>query len=504
VTADTAMTAAPLVRMAGIRKSFGAVHALRGVDFSVDAGEVVGLIGANGAGKSTLVKVLAGASTPDDGAFEFDGAQRQFGHPGAAARAGIAFVPQELELIPDQTVADNIYLGRLPSRLGWIRQSSLDRGARELLDRVGLGAIDPGRLAGSLTAVEQRFLSIAQALSKRPRVLILDEPTAAMAGDTAVKLGELIGEVAAAGTAIVYISHRLEEVERFTTRVVAMRDGRVAGELVGSRLSAAAMVELVAGGEAMSAQAAAPAPAPAGAPVLRVSGLYGNKVADVDLEVQAGEIVGVGGLQGSGRSELLRLIAGHQRPVQGTVEYLGRPGPRSPREAAQGGIGYLVEERRRMLFRSMDTVSNATIAHLPSMSAGRFWLQPGRELAAYREIAERTRVAGVADAQVWKLSGGNQQKICLSRWLLGEHQLLVLDEPTVGIDVHARWEIHNLLRELAAEGTAILVACAEPEELVLLCQRVVILREGEIAARMAAPLDSSAVVAASYRAAARS
>jgi ribose transport system ATP-binding protein len=492
----------PLVRLTGIRKSFGAVHALRGVDFSLVAGEVVGLVGANGAGKSTLVRVLAGATTPDAGEFELDGKPRQFVRPGSAAKVGIALVSQELELVPDQTVADNIYLGRLPSRLGWVRQSSLDRGARELLERVGMEQVDARRDTGSLTAVEQRFLSIAQALSKEPRVLILDEPTAAMAGDTAARLGELVAAVAAAGTAIVYISHRLEEVERFTSRVVAMRDGLVAGELTGAALTVPAMVHLVAGGAGLADAPAVQVEPPTGTPILRVRGLYGNQVAAADLEVHAGEIVGIGGLQGSGRSELLRLITGHQKPAEGTVEYRGRPGPTTPRRAVEGGIGYLLEERRRMLFRSMDTISNATIAHLPSLSAGGVWLQPGKERSSYDEIAKRTRVAGTADALVWTLSGGNQQKICLARWLLGEHPLLVLDEPTVGIDVHARWEIHRLLRELAAEGTAVLVACAEPEELVLLCQRVVILREGRIAERMTAPFDSESVVAASYRSAA--
>jgi ribose transport system ATP-binding protein len=491
------MAQPPLAEVRGVEKTFGAVRALGGVDFRLARGERVGLIGANGAGKSTLIKVLAGLVTPDEGSVEVAG--ESVGSPHDAVGLGVAVVPQELALIGNESVAHNVFLGRLPSRLGMVSSRLLYSRAAAVLARAGLGGeVDPHQSAGSLTPVQQRLLSIAQALSADPRILVLDEPSAALPADTAAILGPIIAQLSAAGTAVVYISHRLHEVAGFTERIVVMRDGRVAGELTGEERTIPRMVGLMGGGALKEEPAPLSGRSHGSGETLRLEGLCGARVQDVDLVLRPGELVGVGGLYGSGRSELLRLIAGLQRPSAGSVTYEGAPGPRSAHRAARMGIGYVPEERRQMIFPQMDVVANTTISALGRLSRGHAWLDRTAERRAFEEMAGRTGLVGRPEAPMRTLSGGNQQKVCVARWLINEPRLLLLDEPTVGVAVHARAEIHQLLRDLAASGTALLVACAEPEELVLLCERVLILIEGRLAGELRAPFDPDAVVAASY------
>jgi ribose transport system ATP-binding protein len=491
---------AVLAEITDVDKTYGAVRALRGVSFRLGAGEVVGLIGANGAGKSTLVKVLAGVVSADRGSVEIAGSVVRTRR--AALDQRVAVVPQELQLVGNESVAHNVFLGRLPRRAGLIDERRLMRDCAAMLERVGLAGIDPRRPAGELTPVQQRLLSIAQGLSMVPSILILDEPTAALPADTALLMGPTIEGITKTGAGVVYISHRLKEVEHLTDRVVAMRDGQVTGELVGDERTVANMVDLVGGRAVIDRGASDEERRAAGerdAVVLRATGLYGKRIRDVDLTLNAGELVGIGGLYGSGRSELLRLLGGHQRPTAGTVEVLGKRGVRSPRAAAKLGIGYVAEERRRMIFPTMDLVANTTIASLDALSRRGIGTNRKLERSAFDEMARRTGLVGGAESAIKTLSGGNQQKVCVSRWLVRKPRVLLLDEPTVGVDVHARGELHNLLRSLAAEGTAVLVACAEPEELVGLCDRVLILVEGELVNELTAPFAAEAVVAASYR-----
>lgn len=491
-----------LIEITDLTKSFGAVQAVRGVSLRIRRGEVIGLIGANGAGKSTLVRVLAGATRPDSGRVVLEGREVSFRSPRDALHAGIAIDPQELNLVEHQSVADNLFLGDMPAHTGVVRERQLDRRAEDLLAEVGLdGVIEPRRLAGSLTPVQARLVSVAQTLSKDPRLVILDEPSAALPTETAERLGPIIRKLAERGSSVIYVSHRLSEIRDYCDRVIAMRDGAVTGELSGEDMTIDRMVELV-GGKALAQE-----PPPSDHAVLetdvvvRAHGLVGNRVRGVDLEIHAGEMIGVGGLYGSGRSELLRLLGGQQQPAAGTLEAFGKRGPRSPHEAARMGIGYLAEGRRQMLFPALSVAANATVSVLSQLHP--IFVRHGRERRLVSGIGEKLHLVGRPESPVENLSGGNQQKVCLARWLLREANLLLLDEPTVGIDVHARAEIHQLLRRLAAdEGKTIVVASAEPEELVLVCDRVFVMVEGRIARELHAPFDADSVVAASYAAAA--
>jgi ribose transport system ATP-binding protein len=499
--AASAPAGSPLVALAGITKHFAAVRALEAVSMSVSAGEVVGLIGANGAGKSTLMNVLAGVVKPDEGTIAIAGEEVSSHSPRSALQAGVARVPQELTLVEDHSVAENVWLGSLPARVGLLRGRRLHESARELLERVALDDVPTDLPAGELTPVQQRLVTIAQALAKEPRILVLDEPSAALPVETATVLKTIVRALAAKGVAIIYISHRLEEIRDLSDRVVAMRDGRIAGELTGDAIAIQAMVRLVGGGDleehALTTSdipdAVSDRPA-----VIRTRGLGGVRVADVDLEVHRGEIVGVGGLYGAGRSELLRLIAGIQKPAEGSVEVRGEPGPRSSAEAASRGIGYVAEGRARMILPTMTTRANASISHLSELAVGRSIVRSRREHQAVAALSKKVGLVGDVESEITTLSGGNQQKVFLARWLLGGSDILLLDEPSVGIDVHARAEIHGILLDLAAEGTTIVMASAEPEELALLCHRVVVLVEGRTARELRRPFAAESVVAASY------
>jgi ribose transport system ATP-binding protein len=491
-------TGTPRVRMTGIVKSYGAVRAVRGMDFEIAPGEILGLIGANGAGKSTLMKSLAGDVEPDDGTIEISGEQVSFKRPADAAKYGIVLVPQELQLVGDQSVAYNIFLANLPSHWSVVSQRRLNVKARLLLGRVGLGEMNPRRLVGSLTSVEQRLVSLAQGLAHEPEVIVLDEPSASLPTEIVDLLEPVLRQLADDGTSIVYVSHRLGEIMRFTSRVVAMRDGGLAGMLSGAERSIPAMVQLV-GGRALAEEPPRPAAAAErGEPVLRVRGLSGRRVRNVDLDLHAGEVLGVGGLYGSGRSEMLRLIASMQKSTAGSIEAFGKDLPRSPVVALRSGVAYLPEERRRMIFGSMDTMSNVTMSVLPRLFKGGLLLSRDPEQKAFAKVVERTRLQGSARAPIGTLSGGNQQKAFLARALLCGPKLLLLDEPTVGVDVHARAEIHRFVLDLAAEGMTVVVASADPEELVLLCSRVVMLIEGELTSQLHAPFTVGDIVDASY------
>jgi ABC-type sugar transport system ATPase subunit len=488
------------IEVRGLDKRYGAVHALKAVDFEIREGEVVGLIGANGAGKSTLVKVLSGQVVPDEGAVQFRGEEVSLGNPREARRLGVAVVPQELALVEDQSVSENMYLGRVPNTFGLVNSRKRDKLTAEWLGAVGLhDSIDPRMMAGDLTTVEQRLVGIAAAISTEPRVLIMDEPSAALPPDAAELLEPIIRRITKSGTSVIYVSHRLGEVQRFSDRVVAMRDGRVVGTLTGAEREIGRMVELV-GGRALAEEPELEMQAGLERPrIAEARGLSGARVKDVDLELHEGEILGVGGLFGSGRSELLRLLGGSQRHTGGELEIFGGPAPRSPRAAVKRGVGYLPEGRGAMVLPTMTVAENMTIAALGEVTwFGDSILSYGKEQEIAGEMAKRVNLVGSLGAPILALSGGNQQKAFIGRWMLRRPRLLILDEPTIGIDVHARAEIHRLIRGLAKSGTSVVVACAEPEELVLLCHRVVVMVEGRISREFTAPLVANDVVSASY------
>jgi ribose transport system ATP-binding protein len=491
-------TSVPAACLSGISKTYGAIQALRSVSFEIKPGEIVGLIGANGAGKSSLMKVLAGAVSPDSGTIELWGEEVSFRRPLDAAKHGIALVPQELQIVESQSVASNLFMANLPSRAGFISRRGLRAGSERLLARVGLDRIAPDSSAAELTAVEARLVSIAQALSQSPRILILDEPSAALPSDIADLLGPLLGDLAASGTAVIYVSHRLYEIQALTHRVFAMRDGHWAGDLRGTEMRIPKMVELV-GGRALAEEPSTPAPVREGSEVvLSARGLCGNLVRDVDLILHAGEVVGVGGLYGSGRSELLRLLGGNQKMTSGEVKVLGGPAPPSPTAAVARGVIYVPEERRRMIFPSIDVMGNMSMTILGRLSRHGLLRSRKLEREPFAKGAEITRLKGDPDAPILTLSGGNQQKACLARALLVEPRLLLLDEPTLGVDVHSRAEIHRVLLELAGSGVTLLVASADPEELALLCPRVLMLVEGRLTQEIHAPFTADDIITASY------
>jgi len=488
---------ADILTLTSIVKTFGGTRALDDVSFRVGEREIVGLIGANGAGKSTLLRVIAGYIEPDSGEYRIRGEQAAIRSPRDARSRGIAMVSQELDLMPDRSVADNIYIGAPASRGGFVQDRRLHAEAREQLARIGAAHIDTHAFADSLTPVDQKLVTVARALAQNPEVLILDEPTAALPIDAAGTLLPLFTRLAAEGTAIIYVSHRLAEVSAICGRVVAMRNGVVVGDLPIAEATRPVMVELV-GGKVVEVEPVRAAPNETAAVVVSAKSLAGHFVHDVALEVRAGEIVGIGGLQGSGRSELLRLMMGVQPITAGTLDVLGSGACRSARDAVRRRVGYIAEGRGRMAMHGLDVAENMTIATLRRMLNRIGLVSRKAQIAATVSMSERLKVKGLPDALIGSLSGGNQQKVFLGRWLLNETQLLLLDEPTAGIDVGARADFHRLLRELARSGAAVIVASAEPEELALVCDRVYVMVQGGIAEEFVAPFDPQQIVAASY------
>jgi ribose transport system ATP-binding protein len=492
------MTDHRTVELEGISKAYDGVQALRDVSLGLTRGEIVGLIGANGAGKSTLSRVLAGAVAPDAGEVRINGVPLRLGAPRASLEAGIALVPQELQLVDTLSVAENVLLGHLPRRAGILNPRAAHRAAAGLLNRLGgTAAIEPDADIGSLSPVQQRLVTIARALSWRPQVLILDEPTAALPSDTASALLPGVRALAAEGVSVLYVSHRLAEVEMLSHRVIAMRNGAVVADRPASEISIDEMVSLVGGSERLPAAPSAAA-IQQGVPVLTARGLTGPRVRDVDLDLRAGEILGVSGLQGSGRSELLRLLVGAQQPVAGTVDVLGRGRCHSVRHAASRGVGYIAEGRGLMTLRGMSVTSNLTVAALPKLTRLGPFISRKAEQVATTEMFGQLQIVGQPDEEIGTLSGGNQQKVFLGRWLLRHPQLMVFDEPTAGVDVGARAEFHALLRRLSEDGMAILLSSAEPEEVALVCTRAIVLVEGRVAEEFHRPLKADDLISASY------
>ncbi|WP_345641778.1 sugar ABC transporter ATP-binding protein [Streptomyces tremellae] len=490
-----------LLTMSGITKSFPGVRALDGVELSVRAGEVHCLLGQNGAGKSTLIKVLAGVHQPDSGVITWRGEQVSLKSPTAAMRLGIATIYQELDLVEGLSVAENTFLGHEPTAAGFVvRGREARRRAAALLARLGHPEIPPGRLVGDLSAAQRQIVSMARALSHDVRLIVMDEPSAALDPDEVDNLFRIVATLVADGVAVVYISHRLGEIRRIGDRVTVLKDGRtVAVDLPAKRTPAAEVVTLMTGRAVEHAFPERPAPAAErGEPLLRVEGLSRRgEFAPLDLTVHPGEIVGLAGLVGSGRSEILETVYGARKPTTGRVVVAGRPlRPGSVRSAVRAGLGLAPEERKAQGLLTLDTVTrNVSVSTLSRFSRGG-WLDRGAERtaarAATRELSLRP---DNPDAPVRTLSGGNQQKAVLARWLLRGCRVLLLDEPTRGVDVGARAELYAVIRRLAGEGLAVLLVSSEVPEVLGLADRVLVLREGRVVHRApAAELDEHRVL----------
>ncbi|MGV9731768.1 sugar ABC transporter ATP-binding protein [Streptomyces albogriseolus] len=476
----------PLLSMSGITKSFPGVRALDGVDLDVQAGEVHCLLGQNGAGKSTLIKVLAGAHQPDTGTIRWRGDDVTLRSPIAAMRLGIATIYQELDLVEHLSVAENVHLGHEPTAAGFVvRGRAAKASTADLLKRLGHPEIDPGRLVGDLSAAHQQIVSMARALSHDVRLIVMDEPSAALDPDEVDNLFRIVGDLTAAGVAVVYISHRLEEIRRIGDRVTVLKDGRaVARGLPAKSTPTSEVVSLMTGRNVEYVFPPRPAAPPAvGEPVLTVENLSRHgEFAPLDLQVRPGEIVGLAGLVGSGRSEILETIYGARKPDTGRVLVDGKPlRPGSVRAAVRAGLGLAPEERKAQALLMLESVTRNVSVSSMSRFARAGWIDRGAELGAARAaVRELSLRPDNPDVPVRTLSGGNQQKAVLARWLLRGCRVLLLDEPTRGVDVGARAELYAVVRRLADEGLAVLLVSSEVPEVLGLADRVLVLREGSV------------------------
>ncbi|MDB4885171.1 MAG: rbsA, ribose transport system ATP-binding protein [Gemmatimonadetes bacterium] len=490
------MTAgAPLLRMEGITKRFGSATALDAVDLVLQRGEVHALVGENGAGKSTLVKILTGAYRRDTGTVELEGQPVSFDTPAEAQAAGVCAVHQEIHLLTHRTVAENIYLGREPRRWGFVDWRRMNADAAALLLDLGLD-MQPDAVVGSLNTARQQMVAIARGVSLGARVLVLDEPTSSLSPREVSILYALVARLKAQGTAIVYISHRFDELYAICDRVTVLRDGRLVETrpLAGlERLDLVCLMlgkrrdELRHGTTAFAEHQARTAGEPTTAPLLETEHVGGgSRLRDVSLQVRRGEIVGLAGLLGSGRTETARAVFGADPCARGKVSIQGkRLDARSPDDAIRAGIGFVSEDRKAEgIIPELSIRENLTLAALPLLT--RYGVVSRRR---QREMVDRFMErlgikASSADQRIRELSGGNQQKVLLARWLCTSPRLLILDEPTRGIDIGAKGEIQGLVNELATDGMAVLMISSELEELVEGSTRVVVLRDGESVAEL--------------------
>jgi ribose transport system ATP-binding protein len=468
-----------LARLTAIAKSFGGVHALRGVDFDVQSGEVHALIGENGAGKSTLMRVLGGEMPPSSGELRIDGKSTELHGPRAARAHGIAIIHQELALAPDLSVAENIFLGELSGVISW---SALRRRAGELIASLGFD-IDPTRRVSSLAVAHQQVVEIAKALSRKVKIIVFDEPTAVLSAQDAERLHEIIARLRAEGVGIVYISHRLEEILSISDRVTVMKDGQVVATKPAAELTIDAMIRMMVG-RPMAALFPAKGPRTIGEERLAVRDLQaGRLVRGVTFSVRGGEIVGLGGLVGSGRTEVARVIFGADALESGAIFLDGKEAKvRSPKNAVKAGICLVPEDRKGQgVVLDAAIRINATMARLSAVVNRFGFVRQALERKLVGDLASSLKLkASRIDAPVSTLSGGNQQKVVLAKWFHAGGNVIILDEPTRGVDVGAKSEIYGIVLKLAEAGKAVLVISSEHQELFGLCDRILVMGEGQI------------------------
>jgi len=472
----------PLLQLSGIKKSFGAVRALKGVSFDLRRGEVHALLGENGAGKSTLIKVITGAHQPDEGTIAVEGQVVPRLDPASARALGIAAIYQQPALFPDLTVAENVALALESSHaFSRVRWAERHKRAHEFLQRVG-AEIDPDTEVRKLSMPEQQLVEIARSLGAGARILIMDEPTASLTQKEVHLLLALVRDLREQGVGIIYISHRLEEIFTVANRVTVLRDGESIATHDSAEMNEALLIKLMVGREVAAIYPPAENEPNEVALSLRGVGCRASGVHDVNLDVRAGEVVGLAGLVGAGRTELARVLFGITPADSGTISLNGKNARvNSPREAVEHGIGYVPEDRRRHgVILEMPIAANMTMAIHPTFFPGS-WLRFGaeRNLAQnyIRDLAVKT---SSAEAPGRSLSGGNQQKVALARWLATKPKVLILDEPTQGVDVGAKSEIHKIIRRLAAQGLAVLMISSDLPEILGMSNRIAVMRGGTI------------------------
>ncbi|MDR7295255.1 ribose transport system ATP-binding protein [Pelomonas aquatica] len=492
-----------LLEARGLGKAFGGVTVLQGIDFDLQAGEVHALMGENGAGKSTLMKILAGVHAADTGEVLLDGKPVRPSSPREAQDLGIALIHQELQLMPDLSAAANVFIGRERRRTGWRLDHTRQLADTQVIfERLGL-SLDPRRAVGTLSVAQQQMVEIAKALSLKARVLIMDEPTAALNPEEVEELFRVVRQLRAEGVGIIYISHKMDELRRIADRVTVLRDGRLIAtqDMAGAEMDE--LIRLMVGRELQ--QTAHAAPDLSAAPVLlearRLS--RGRAVREASFTLRRGEILGLAGLMGAGRTELARLVFGADRRDGGDVLVNGKPADiRSPADAVRHGIAYLSEDRKGLgLATGLDVEANLLMPSLARFTGALGHIDRRAGQSAAQAFVQRLGIKTPSLGQtVARLSGGNQQKIALAKWLLRDCDILIVDEPTRGIDVGAKAEIHRLLRELAAAGKALIVISSELPELLGLAHRILVMCEGRISGELpAADATQEALMALATR-----
>ncbi|WP_329493236.1 sugar ABC transporter ATP-binding protein [Kitasatospora herbaricolor] len=474
--------AGPVIAIEGIVKRFGAVQALGGVSLEFPAGQVTALMGENGAGKSTLLKILTGDHQPTEGHLLVDGRRTALASPAEARATGIRIIPQEPEIIPHVSVAENVYAGSLPRKAGRrLDRAELDRRITADLQRLGFDkVISPGLLGSDLTPAQRQIVEILRALTGNARVIAFDEPTSSLSDTEVDALFALINNLRDQGIAVIYVSHRMKEIFQLADRIAVLRDGTLAGVLDAASAHEADVVRLMVGRDLstlFTRQDVA-----TDRVVLDVRGVTTDAVRDIDLTVRAGEVVALAGLIGAGRSELALALAGDQPVHSGTITLDGRPlRTGRPGAAIAAGIGLAPEERKAQALLLHRTIrDNTTLVVLERLRRLRF-VRRGAEREVAQEYTDRLRVRTPSiEHEVRKLSGGNQQKVVLARWLARKPKLLILDEPTRGIDIGAKIEIYQIIADLAKEGVALLVISSELPEVLGLADRVVVMQNGRI------------------------
>lgn len=494
--------AAPLLAMRGISKQFGPVLALNGVDFTARRGEVHALMGENGAGKSTLLKVMTGVYTRDGGTVQFDGRPFHPRSPGEAQAGGISTVYQEVNLIPHLSVAENICLGRQPRRAGLLNWGATRRRARAALERLGL-QLDVDRTLSACSIAVQQMVAIARALDVETKLLVLDEPTSSLDAGEVERLFEVVRRLKGEGMGIVFVTHFLDQVYAISDRITVLRNGKLVGEYEAPALSQMELVARMLGKDPAELEREAAAPracaAPASAPLLQAEGIAKrNTLHPTDFTVAPGEVLGLAGLLGSGRTETARLLFGIDRPDSGVVKVDGRPvSISSPRKAIRQRFGFLSEDRKTEGIIPQLSIRENMIL---TIQARRGWLRPIPRRQQEELAQEFIRVLNIAtpDAEkpIGQLSGGNQQKVLLARWLASEPRFLILDEPTRGIDIGAKGEIEKLVADLCRKGMAILFISSELEEVIRSSSRILVLRDRRKVAELSGDTDEATILRA--------
>ncbi|MER5614935.1 sugar ABC transporter ATP-binding protein [Streptomyces sp. NPDC002215] len=481
-----------MLTMQGVSKSFLGVRVLDEVGLDLEAGEVHALVGENGAGKSTLMKILAGEHLPDEGTLTIDGTAHSFSHPAQAQAAGVGIIHQEFALLTHRTVAENVFLGREPTRYGLVDRRAMERRTAALLAELGETGITPRTPVHELSVARRQTVEIVKALASDVRILVMDEPTAALADHEVERLGALVRRLTARGIGILYISHRLREVFDLSQRITVLKDGRRVTTLITRETDADTVVRAMVGRELGAYYPPRAGPGELAEERLTVRGGGNSRISGIDLTLRAGEVVGVAGLQGSGRTSLARALFGAAPFTTGTMTVGGEPlRPANPREAVRAGIALVTEDRKgEGLALHQSVADNALLVTRAVPARGGPAARRG-----VTSLLERVRLhAHGEDQQVQYLSGGNQQKVVIAKWLAAAPRVLLFDEPTRGVDVGAKAAIHTLVRELAREGLAVLIISSELPELIGMSDRVLVMSEGRLAGELPAGATEEAVM----------